>query len=253
MKRLAPFFISIRNNVFALILFIVLWGISSLFFPSYVIPSPLLVLSNGISYLQAEFWQQLFLTIYRVGAGFCCALLLGTLSGILAVGVNKAQYLNTLMVLFQVIPGTILGIIFLLVFGIGSSVPIALVAFLILPVISINTSNALAKKNVLLEHYLRSIGGKRTHLVKNIYVPILIPTFQSNLTIGFSLSLKIVILGEFIGSQDGIGYLLNLSKIYFKMDEVFFYLFVILLMMVCFQIAMNVFFTIFLGKYFYPE
>jgi ABC-type nitrate/sulfonate/bicarbonate transport system permease component len=84
-------------------------------------------------------------------------------------------------------------------------------------------------------------------------LPLLIPTLQSNLTLGFGLSLKVVILGEFIGSQDGIGYLLNVSKVYFKMDEVFFYLFVILAMMVCFQIGQNIVFTSFLGKYFYPE
>jgi NitT/TauT family transport system permease protein len=185
--------------------------------------------------------------------GFFLAFILGTLFGILAFSLHRQQYLNTLMVLFQVLPGTILGIIFLLVFGIGSNVPIALVAFLTLPTISINTSNALFKRSLLLEQYLLTIGGTVTHRIQYISIPALIPTFQSNLSIGFGLSLKIVILGEFIGSQEGIGYLLNLSKIYFKMDEVFFYLFTILLIMICFQIGQNLLFSIFLEKYFYPE
>jgi ABC-type nitrate/sulfonate/bicarbonate transport system permease component len=253
MKRLTPFFTSIRNNVVAFVLFLVLWFLFSFFFPPYVVPSPLAVFREFDTYLNQEFFGHFMMTMYRVGAGFLYAFLTGTSLGLLASALHKAQYLNTLLVLFQVIPGTILGIIFLLIFGIGSSVPIALVSFLTFPVIAINTSNALSKKNLLQEQYLRSIGGTRIQLTKYIHLPALIPTFQSNLTIGFGLSLKVIILGEFIGSQDGIGYLLNLSKIYFKMDEVFFYLFVILSVMVCFQIVQNILFTVFWGKYFYPE
>ncbi len=253
MTRLTPFFTSIRNNVVAFVLFLVLWFLFSVFFPPYVVPSPAGVFRNVDTYMNQEFFEHFLMTLYRVATGFFYAFTAGTLLGLFAAALHKAQYLNTLLVLFQVIPGTILGIIFLLIFGVGSRVPIALVSFLTFPVIAINTSNALSKKNVLQEQYLRSISGKRAHLVKYIYLPSLIPTFQSNLTIGFGLSLKVIILGEFIGSQDGIGYLLNLSKIYFKMDQVFFYLFVILVIMVCFQIAQNILFTVFLGKYFYPE
>lgn len=253
MKRLTPFFISIRNNVAAFVLFLVLWGISSLFFPPYIVPSPLRVLLEFGAYWHTEFVRHLGITMYRVLMGFLFSFGLGTVLGILASGLHKTPHLNTLMVLFQVLPGTVLGVIFLLVFGIGSRAPIALVTFLTLPTIAINTSNGLARKNVLLEQYLHSIGGTGRHLVKNIYLPLLIPTLQSNLTLGFGLSLKVVILGEFIGSQDGIGYLLNVSKVYFKMNEVFFYLLIILAMMVCFQIAQNVLFNTFLGKYFYPE
>lgn len=253
MKRLTPFFTSIRNNVAAFVLFIVLWGVSSLFFPPYIVPSPGRVLLDLGKYWHPEFLQHLGVTMYRVLMGFLLSFGLGIAVGITASSLHKTPHLNTLMVLFQVIPGTVLGVIFLLMFGIGSPVPIALVTCLTLPTIAINTSNGLARKNVLLEHYLRSIGGTTRHLIKNIYLPLLIPTLQSNLTLGFGLSLKVVILGEFIGSQDGIGYLLNVSKVYFKMDEVFFDLFVILAIMVCFQIGQNVLFTTFLGKYFYPE
>ncbi len=253
MKRLTPFFISIRNNLFALLLFLVIWWGCAWFFPPYILPSPVTVFGNLTSCLHADFFRHLVVSFYRVLAGFLIAFFIGTGLGILAAGLKKSSCLNTLMVLFQVIPGIILGIIFLLIFGIGHCVPIALVAFLTLPLVSINTSNALEKKHPGLEQYLRSIGGRRSHLIKNIYLPLLIPTIQSNLTLGFSLSLKVVVLGEFIGSQDGIGYVLHLSKIYFNMADVFFYLFVILLLMVSFQIVENVFFTTFLRRYFYPE
>ncbi len=252
-KRLTPFLTSIRNNGLAFGAILVLWAVVAVFAPSYVIPSPWDVLRKTATTLPSEFGRHVGITVYRTTAGFLIAFLGGTLCGILAFEFKAAPYVNTLFALMQVIPGAILGIIFLLVLGVGNSVPIAMVAFLTLPAVAINTSHGLARKNILLEQYLRSIGGTRTHLLKHIYVPVLIPTFQSNLTIGFSLSLKVVILGEFIGSQDGIGYLLNLSRIYFQMDAVFLYLVIILVMMMGFQIVQNILFSVFLGKYFYPE
>ncbi len=247
------FFTVFRNEAGGLLLFLVFWGGLSLFFPAYILPSPAAVLLDIPAYLRQDFLYHLGVTLYRVAAGFGWAFLGGGALGILAYGARLTQPLNSFMVAIQVLPGTIVGIIFLLMFGIGHQTPIALVAFLTLPTIAINTANALAKKNVALEQYLISAGATRQHLIKFLYLPALVPTLQSNLTIGFGLSLKVVVLGEFIGSQDGIGYLLNVARVYFNMKEVFFYLFVILCLTALFQAVQNFFFSVWLKKYFYPD
>lgn len=253
MNPIKPFFISIRTSAIAFGLFLAVWSLGALFVPAYVIPSPLAVIRTAADYCTAEFRHHFFITLFRVGIGFLGAFALGSVLGIFIALVKKADAITTFLILFQVIPGTILGVIFLLVFGIGNWVPILLVGVLILPVISINTANSLLKRNLLLEQYLRSIGSKRSHLLQHSYLPVLVTTLQSNLTVGFGLSLKVVILGEFIGAQDGIGYLLNLSRIYFKMNQVFFYLLVILLIMGCFNLLQNLLFTVLLKHYFYAD
>jgi ABC-type nitrate/sulfonate/bicarbonate transport system permease component len=63
----------------------------------------------------------------------------------------------------------------------------------------------------------------------------------------------VVVLGEFIGAQNGLGYLLNRARITFDMQEVFFYLLVLLSFTLVFQAAQSAFFSLFLQKYFYPE
>jgi len=230
-----------------------LWALLSLFFPVYIVPSPFAVLGKTPHFLRQGIFSHLTITIFRVLIGFFCAFLIGTITGVLSILINKSLYLNAFMALIQVIPGTILGIIFLLVFGVGNCVPIALVVVLVLPLIAINTSNSLANRNEKMEQYLVSIGGRRRDLYHHVFLPLLIPAFQSNLTIGFGISLKVVILGEFIGSQSGIGYLLNVSKIYFRMDEVFFHLSVIIAIMICFQITQSFLFSVLGKKYFYPN
>jgi NitT/TauT family transport system permease protein len=254
MKSSAHFFTAIRNDVIGLALFVILWGILAIFFPPYILPSPVAVLAETSLYLNYDFLHHLAVTLYRVLAGFAWAFGLGSLLGMAAYSFGLTIPHNSFMSAVQVMPGTIIGIIFLLMFGIGHQTPIALVAFLTLPTIAINTANTLGKKNTSLEHYLISARGRRSHLVRYLYLPALVPTIQSNLTIGLGLALKVVILGEFIGSQDGLGYLLNVARVYFRMKEVFFYLFVILLVTVVFQIAQNSLFTTkWLKKYFYPD
>jgi NitT/TauT family transport system permease protein len=208
-------------------------------------------LNAAPGYLDAAFLANLGLTLYRTLAAFVLSFVLGTALGIGAYMTGLAHRLNSVMLAVEVIPGTILGVILLLMLGLGSAVPIVLATCLTLPTIAINTANALSKKEVTLEGFLRSAGGGRADLIRYLYLPTLVPIFQSNANLGFGMALKVVVLGEFIGCQDGIGYLLNVARIYFGMKEVFFYLCVVLLVTGAFQVGQSLLFGLCLEKYFY--
>jgi len=253
MKTLTTFFISIKKQILGLIIFITIWYIFSLFFPSYIIPSPAILYTHKEIILSEEFATNLYITLYRIFIGFTLSFIIGTLIGIISFVMKHHEIINLTLQLFQIIPGTILGVILLLVFGINSLVPISLIIILATPLISTNTSNGLIKKNKKFEQLIIGIGGGLKEIIKDVYIPALMPIFKSNLIIGFNFSLKIVILGEFIGTQSGIGYLLNVAKIYFDMDKVFYYLMIIIIIMIVYQVFINLIFILFFEKYFYPE
>lgn len=252
MKHLTRFSTAARDNLVGLGVLLVIWFILAQFFPSYILPSPVRAFRAAPTLLNAAFLSHLGLTLYRVLAGFILAFGVGSVAGILAFTLHLTPHLNSLMVALQVIPGAILGIILLLVLGIGSRVPIALVALVTLPTVAINTANALAKRDIRLEHYLLSAGGRRRHLVRYLYLPTLIPTMQSNLSIGFGMAIKVVVLGEFIGAQTGLGYLLNVAAIHFNMQAVLLYLCVVLLISVGVEVVQRLLFDLFWGRYLYP-
>ena len=240
---------TVRRNLVGFGLFLALWAVGALFFPAYVLPSPLAVLRNLPVHVDGAFPRHLAVTLGRVGVGFGAAFVLGTALGIGGYILRATQQLNTLMVAQQVVPGTILGVIFLLIFGVGGATAVALVALLTLPLIAINTANALAKVDRQWVEVLTVMGGGTMDRVRYLYLPTLVPTIQSNVALGFGLALKVAILGEFLGAQDGLGYLLNVARVYFRMDEVFFYLFIVLLTTLVFQIAQTLFFTVGLKRY----
>lgn len=252
MKNTRPFITSLRNEAVGFILILAIWGVVSLFYPSYIIPSPLTVVTALGSYLPERFGYHLGMTLYRTIVGFGIAYVFGTLFGILAFAKKWAGPMNSLMMALQVLPGVILGVIFLLMFGLGSATPILLVAFMTLPTMAINTVNGLAKKDKVLEEYLVSIRSSRKGILRYIYLPALVPVLESNLSLGMSMAVKVVVLGEFIGTQDGLGYLLNNARIFFNMKELFFYLVVLLLFTLLFQALQSAVFGVFFKKYFYP-
>lgn len=236
-----------------MILILAVWGGASLVYPPYIIPTPYSVVTGFGSFLPVDFGQQVLVTLYRVLAGFLLAFFVGSLIGGLAYAWKWIKPMNSLMVALQVLPGTILGVIFLLMFGIGSTTPILLVMFLTLPTMTINTVNGLANRNINLQQYLQTIHAGKRDMLHYIYFPALVPVLQSNLSLGISLAVKVVVLGEFIGSQDGLGFLLNNARILFNMKEVFFYLLVLMLFTLVFQAIQTLFFSLFLRKYTFPE
>ena len=251
MTTTRTFITSLRNELIAFLLFMGVWSLAAAFYPVYVIPSPMAVAASYPAYLPEDFPHHLAVTGMRIGLGFGMAFLVSGLLGTLVFTKKWALSVNAFMSALNVLPGMVLGVIFLLVFGIGNSTPVALVAFLTLPTLTINTVNGLAKRDTALEQYLTSIGAHKSHFAKYLYLPALVPTLLSNLSIGMGLAIKVVLMGEFIGSQDGLGYLLNTARITFNMKEVFFYLVVLLLFTLIFQAGLSLLSNTLLRKYFY--
>jgi ABC-type nitrate/sulfonate/bicarbonate transport system permease component len=137
--------------------------------------------------------------------------------------------------------------------GIGNATPILLITLLVLPTLAVNTLNGLQKRNEKLEEYLISIRSRKSAIFSNVYLPILVPVLQSNLSLGMGLAAKVVVLGEFIGAQDGLGYLLNNARIFINMKEVFFYLLILLVFSLLFQAVQSILFSLFFSKYTYAE
>ena len=209
MKHIKIFFSTIKENLIAFFVFLLIWQVGSLFFQDYIVPSPALILQNIDTLLTDSLINDIQVTLTRIFTGFSISFILGTVIGFLSILLNIRESMQTILVLFQVLPGAVLGIIFLLIFGQGSVVPIILIVTLTTPLIAINTGNSLLNVNQELEDVIYSLGGNYWDVIRSVHIPALVPVLRSNCTIGFGFALKIVIVGEFIAAQTGHGYLLN--------------------------------------------
>ncbi|WP_041273266.1 ABC transporter permease [Desulforapulum autotrophicum] len=248
MKPLTNFF----RPLLSLGAFMGIWSLASLFFEPYVLPSPLEIVEDFDHLYTPDLLDHLRITLLRVIAGFMVSFAAGTSMGILGHVLKITPWVEGAMMMVQVIPGVILGVILLLLVGQGSEVPVMLIIVLTTPLIAMNTGAALARRNPSMEGVILSFGGTRRHLVKDLYLPMLVPAMRSNAGIGMAMAVKVVVLGEFIATDNGLGYLINMARIYFNMADVLFYVMIILVLILGFQLMIDAVFFFFLKKYFYP-
>lgn len=176
------------------------------------------------------------LTMYRLLIGFLFSFILGTIIGILSFILKINHYIENILSLLQVVPGVIIGSFLILFSGVGSVVPIGMIIIMITPIVATNTVNGLLDHTKELVEVINVFGGGVKDIIFNVYIPKLYPVFKTNFLVCTALSLKLIILGEFIGCDDGIGFLFNNARIFYNMTEVYSYLLLIILTAVAFQV-----------------
>jgi NitT/TauT family transport system permease protein len=239
----------IRKNLTGFIVFLIVWLILSFIFPDYIVPKPWQVIAQADNLINSEFLSHLQLTLFRLFSGFVIAFIIASILGIIAFALSIFEYAENVLSLFQVIPGAILAIIFLIIFGVGDKVPIAMIIAMSIPVMAINTSTGLRGVIREQQEVVYVFGGSLPQVIRYVYLPALIPVFRSNFLIGTGLALKVIVLGEYIGCEDGIGFLLNNARILFQMDRVFFYLLIIMIIALILQIIINLIFVELFRRY----
>ncbi len=241
------------NELVGLGLLIILWAVLSLFFPVYIIPSPTEVLSSLPEILNNQFFPALGITLWRIFVGFSISIFIGTVLAALLSNTKLSDPVSAMVQAFQVIPAVTVGVILVIIFGIGSASPIVLITLMTLPLIFMNTLQALKFPDPKQVEYLDSIKADQKLRFSTLMKPQILKITRTNLILGFSMASKIAITGEFIGSQDGLGYLLNRARLVFAMKEVFFYILLFILLTVVFQGLVEMVFVTFLRKYTYGD
>lgn len=244
------FWNSIKKSLYGFLTIIGLWFILSLFFDEVLVPSPVkLIINIPEIWSGNDVWYHYGLTMYRLLVGFIISFLSGTFIGIFSYYVRINNYVENVMTFLQVVPGVIIGTILILLSGSGDGVPIGMIIVMITPMVATNTVNGLLDRPKELVEVINVFGGGMRDIITHVYVPKLIPIFKMNLLVCTALSLKIIILGEFIGCDNGIGFLFNNAKLFFNMSEVYSYLLLIIVTALSFQVLIQGLFVIVWRKF----
>lgn len=246
---LKEFWNSIKKSLLGLLTLLLFWGVTSFFFENYIVPSPLHIISNIFELLQDKaVGHHYSITMYRLLVGFLFSFFLGTFIGIISFILKINHYIENILSLLQVIPGVIIGSFLILFSGVGSVVPIGMIIIMITPIVATNTVNGLLDHTKELVEVINVFGGGIKDIILNVYIPKLYPVFKTNFLVCTALSLKLIILGEFIGCDDGIGFLFNNARVFYNMTEVYSYLLLIILTAVAFQVFIQAIFLFYWKK-----
>jgi NitT/TauT family transport system permease protein len=193
-----------------LLLLIVVWQIATWFFavPDWLLPSPAVVLNRTEAWLPA-LPLHVGVTLLETLAGFIVALIIGVPLAMLIVSSTTIRdSIYPILVLLQVVPKIAIAPLFLIWvgYGLGSKVLMAfLVAFF--PIV-VGTAAGLESVPSELLDMSRVLKATKFQIFLGIRLPWALPHLFSGMKVAVSLALIGAIIGEFVGSDTGLGYVI---------------------------------------------
>lgn len=152
------------------------------------------------------------ITLGEVAYGFALAVVLGGVAAIAVFGLPIARStLYPLLVALQSIPKVGLAplIVLWLGYGLGSKVLMTFL-FAFFPIV-ISTLGGLANVPANLEEHFRALGASRWTTFVRLEAPAALPSFVDGCKVAMPLAVIGAIVGEFVGSNDGLGNLIMLA------------------------------------------
>lgn len=168
-----------------------------------------------------ELWLHLGTSLWETVAGF----LLGTAAGaVIAVALWLSpvlfRVLDPYLVVLNSLPKTALGPIFIVWMGAGAGSIIAMTLAISLIVTILEVHNGFLSTDPGKLRLLESLGATRRQLLWKLVIPANFATLINALKVNVGLSWVGVIMGEFLVSRAGLGYLIVYGSQVFKMDLV---------------------------------
>jgi NitT/TauT family transport system permease protein len=190
------------------------WGPGLIGVPSYIVPPLSMVAAEFVRAFQLDhLLLHTGVTIVEVVAGFVIGSLLGALIGyLLGMSPIAEVALSPYILALQIAPKVAFAPLFILWMGF-TIYPKILVAILIVffPVM-VNVLTALRGVDPDMVNLARSFTATRSQIFWKVEFPASLPPMFAGLRIGATLAVVGVVVGELVGGNVGLGYLLSFGE-----------------------------------------
>ncbi|MGM0507643.1 MAG: ABC transporter permease [Fusobacteriota bacterium] len=209
------------NKIILYLVILMLWEGLSSFTDPIVLPSPIIV-AKKLIFILIEFnsWKLIGITLLRTFFGITISLTLGIFLGIVSGIYRKLSGLTSVLTYIQSIP-IISWLLLALIWFENRYIPTIIIIFSTMPIIAINIHEGILNidKKILEMASIYKVNNKK--VIKDIYVPSIIPYFFSSLKIILGLALKVSVMAEVIAKvSNGIGERLNWAWLNINIDNI---------------------------------
>lgn len=189
--------------------------------PPYILPGPLPV---------AEAFQDRFNLILQHAmttfAEIILGLLIGTLFGattalLLSWSARVRPWLLPVLVISQAVPVFALAPVLVLWLGYGMASKVAMAALIIFFPVTAAMFDGLRRTDPLFIDCARTLGAGRLDLLLHVRLPAALPAFASGLRVATAVAPIGAVVGEWVGSSSGLGYLMLHANARLQIDLMF--------------------------------
>lgn len=176
----------------------------------YLLPTLSSVFASLITMINDDLAYQTEISLLRGAAGFGAAVGVGVAAGVLMAWYRPVrQVMNPVIQLLYPLPQSALIPIVIIWLGLGAISKISLIFLgLLLPIV-VSTFNAARGVDHLLVWSARSAGAREPSLLWEIVLPAASPEIINGIRVALALMFILMVAGELIFANDGIGYLIS--------------------------------------------
>lgn len=214
----------IGTQIALVLLFLLVWELGARmgFINSFIFSSPSLILETIVGLFKSgELLTHVFTTLIEIIVSFSIGILIGFIVSIILYSSKfLSDVLDPFLTMLNSLPKVALGPIIIIWVG-ANTKSIIVMALLINVIISIITIyNGFVNTDSLKLKLFRSFKASRLQILTKLVIPANISTIISALKVNISLTLIGVIMGEFLVSKKGIGYLILYGTQVFNLNLV---------------------------------
>jgi NitT/TauT family transport system permease protein len=176
--------------------------------------------TNGTS--QGPLWVQVLVTLEETVLGFLIGAAGGIVCGI-ALGRNKllSDVFSLYIQIANSIPRVVLGSVFVIALGLGMASKVALAVVMVFFVVFGNAFQGVREADRYMIANAQILGASKHQVTMTVVIPSALSWILASLHVSFGFALVGAVVGEFLGSKQGIGLLISTAQGAFNASGVF--------------------------------
>jgi putative hydroxymethylpyrimidine transport system permease protein len=207
--------------------------------PAYMLPGPGAVAEALWSQRDLLFWSAL-VTFAEIFVGLIVGTVLGAAFGLMIVFSPLMQrWLMPLLLLSQAIPVFALAPLLVLWFGFGMASKIVMAVLVIFFPVTAAFADGLRRTDRGLLDLAATMNASKLSVLRHVRLPAALPAFGSGLRVAAAIAPIGAIIGEWVGSSTGLGYVMLNSNARIETDVMFAALFVLSLMTIVLWVVVD--------------
>jgi NitT/TauT family transport system permease protein len=182
--------------------------------PAFILPSPGLVLERFWQvFVDGSLARNTWVTLYEVLIGMSAGVIAATTLGyLLAKSPLFERLLSPYVVASQAVPIVAIAPLMIIWFGPGLLSKVLITALIVFFPVLVNTVVGLRSVPDELRDLMRSLLASPWQTFTKLEAPAALPIFLGGLRIGVTLSVIGAIVGEFVGADRGLGFMINRAR-----------------------------------------
>ena len=162
----------------------------------------------------------MWVSILRILAGMGVAVPAAVVVALLVTGSKAGEVtLDPLVELLRPVPSLALLPLFIVWFGIGELTKIVFIAYSAFFIVYVTTAEAIRNVDPILYQSAGSLGFSRWQTFLHVTLKSTLPQVMVGIRIALASSWFLIVGAEFLAANEGLGFLINFSRVWFQIDK----------------------------------